>query len=81
MRSINTHIRIVAYETTKEDHPNNYQECSQGVPPMQGKVCQMDKIRQVCLPENNFNYDSLDGGPCIFLKLNKVRSNTNIFRS
>lgn len=60
------------YETTKEDHPNNYQECSQGVPPMQGKVCQMDKIRQVCLPENNFNYDSLDGGPCIFLKLNKI---------
>ncbi|KAI4465669.1 sodium/potassium-dependent atpase beta subunit [Holotrichia oblita] len=67
---LNNFLKI--YEDTKANHGSNFVSCEQGVSPEEGKVCEMEKVTQICMPENNFNYNSTDGGPCIFLKLNKI---------
>jgi len=45
--------------------------CDYNNPPADGKVCDVPISNwSPCVSENNYNYHK--GGPCIFLKLNKV---------
>lgn len=56
------------------DSNNNFETCAPGKPPSPGKVCRVtfDESWKPCLKEHRYNYNSDEGGPCIFLKLNKV---------
>lgn len=50
----------------------NIATCNYDKPPGKGKVCDIDvKAFNSCTEENRFNFHRQ--GPCIFLKLNKVR--------
>jgi sodium/potassium-transporting ATPase subunit beta len=62
------------YNRDNNEHRDNLEQCNQGVPPKNGKVCdvEMNASWKPCLTENAFNYNSSEGGPCIFLKLNKI---------
>lgn len=50
---------------------DNVVKCDYDLPPGPGKVCQVDmRVMGPCTKENKYNYPR--GGPCIFLKLNKI---------
>lgn len=51
----------------------NIATCNYDKPPGKGKVCDVDvKAFDLCTEEHRFHFDRQ--APCIFLKLNKVRS-------
>lgn len=60
----------------KENNPNfnNVEPCLPHQKPAPGKVCDVrfDSEWQKCTKQFGYNYDSSEGGPCIFLKLNKI---------
>ncbi|XP_017784397.1 PREDICTED: sodium/potassium-transporting ATPase subunit beta-2 [Nicrophorus vespilloides] len=62
------------YNKDNNPHPGNIEDCQQGVKPTPGKVCdvKLDNKWQPCLAKDGYNYNSSSGGPCIFLKLNKI---------
>lgn len=67
-------IFSLAYEKENNPNYNNVEQCLPHQKPSKGKVCdvKLDAEWQKCVKENGYNYDSPEGGPCIFLKLNKV---------
>lgn len=67
-------IFFVVYE-----HPSNHSvDCSNYKNPPLGKVCSLPMLPKdwsPCLDKDGYGYDA--GGPCIFLKLNKVNLYNN----
>lgn len=65
---------VKSYHHDNNPYKENVENCRQGVPPAEGKVCdvKMDNKWQPCIEKDGFNYNSAKGGPCIFLKLNKI---------
>uniref|UniRef100_A0A1D1Y1U2 Sodium/potassium-transporting ATPase subunit beta-2 n=1 Tax=Anthurium amnicola TaxID=1678845 RepID=A0A1D1Y1U2_9ARAE len=58
-------------KTNMEATGENVVACDYNLPPGPGKVCQVDMRKMnACNKENSYNYKK--GGPCIFLKLNKI---------
>ncbi|RZC38210.1 sodium/potassium-transporting ATPase subunit beta-2 [Asbolus verrucosus] len=59
---------------TRPATSENIQNCDQLSEPEDGKVCefQLSTSFAPCLNEYHFGLDSKEGGPCIFLKLNKI---------
>ncbi|ERL84900.1 hypothetical protein D910_02323 [Dendroctonus ponderosae] len=55
-------------------HADKLEECRQFQTPAPGKVCnvRLDQQWHPCVKDQGYNYDSKDGGPCIFLKLNRI---------
>lgn len=62
------------YNRSNNAHADKLEECRQFQSPTPGKVCnvRLDQQWHPCVKDQGFNYDSKDGGPCIFLKLNRV---------
>ncbi|KAJ8968225.1 hypothetical protein NQ317_004493 [Molorchus minor] len=58
-----------------KQHDANVVPCTNNNPPPPGQVCdvQLSKNWHPCLEESGFGFDDDFSGPCIFLKLNKVR--------
>lgn len=50
------------------------ERCEKGRRPPEGKVCNVvvDESWSPCVKSKGFNYNNATGGPCIFLKLNKI---------
>ncbi|XP_044751980.1 sodium/potassium-transporting ATPase subunit beta-2 [Coccinella septempunctata] len=65
---------LATYQKENNPNYNNVEPCEPHKKPSKGKVCdvQLDSEWQKCVKENGYNYDSPEGGPCIFLKLNKI---------
>lgn len=66
---------VESYHKDNNPHYNNVEQCSMFVSPTPGKVCDVKMTPQKwhpCLPEAGFGYEDEKGGPCIFLKLNKI---------
>ncbi|XP_022914207.1 sodium/potassium-transporting ATPase subunit beta-2 [Onthophagus taurus] len=47
-------------------------ECNGNRKPEEGKVCKVEFNIDPCIPSKKYNFNSYQGGPCIFLKLNKI---------
>ncbi|XP_056642444.1 sodium/potassium-transporting ATPase subunit beta-2 [Diorhabda carinulata] len=63
------------YHKENNPHYNNVEQCSMFVSPTPGKVCDVKMTPQKwhpCLDEAGFGFEDEKGGPCIFLKLNKI---------
>ncbi|KAK4880060.1 hypothetical protein RN001_008206 [Aquatica leii] len=60
----------------KERSPDGaVSKCDQGIPPPAGneRVCEVQVTNwHPCTPSAGYNFNSSEGGPCIFLKLNKI---------
>ncbi|KAL1513409.1 hypothetical protein ABEB36_002828 [Hypothenemus hampei] len=65
---------LKAYNRSNNVHADKLEECRQFQPPQPGKVCnvKIDHSWQPCIKEAGYNYESKEGGPCIFLKLNRI---------
>lgn len=63
---------ILEYDKSLNPHADNIVDCKQGERPEHGKVCDVKIDNRPCTPESAYNFNSTSGGPCIFLKLNKV---------
>ncbi|XP_065163353.1 sodium/potassium-transporting ATPase subunit beta-2 isoform X1 [Atheta coriaria] len=69
-----TNFLEVNYKKEKLPHASNIENCAGKQEPEPGRVCDvaMDNKWAPCLARDGFNYNSSIGGPCIFLKLNKI---------
>ncbi|XP_050504178.1 sodium/potassium-transporting ATPase subunit beta-2-like [Diabrotica virgifera virgifera] len=66
---------LQTYRKENNPHYNNVEQCSMFVSPTPGKVCDVKMTPQKwnpCLEEAGFGFEDEKGGPCIFLKLNKI---------
>ncbi|XP_050300684.1 sodium/potassium-transporting ATPase subunit beta-2-like [Anthonomus grandis grandis] len=65
---------LVHYNKSNNPHADKLEDCPPHQRPSPGKVCnvQVDHTWGPCYPGEGFNYGSRDGGPCIFLKLNRI---------
>lgn len=53
-------------------------DCDHGQFPIPGKVCNVKpESWYPCNQKAGYNYNSSEGGPCVFLKLNKVLHTPN----
>lgn len=63
------------YRKENNPHHDNVVPCGMFVSPSPGKVCDVEMLPQKwhpCLDEAGFGFEDDKGGPCIFLKLNKI---------
>lgn len=62
------------YNKTNNPNADKLEDCRQFQPASPGKVCdvKVDQMWHPCLKEVGYNFESPEGGPCIFLKLNRV---------
>lgn len=58
----------------------NQQVCSYTLSPQSGKVCEVNVTENMgpCVASNHYGYR--DGKPCVFIKLNKVRIQRNVYK-
>lgn len=65
---------VTVYNVTRKQYEHNIEHCEVGRRPPEGKVCNVvfDKNWDPCVKRKGFNYNNATGGPCIFLKLNKI---------
>ncbi|XP_030748680.1 sodium/potassium-transporting ATPase subunit beta-2-like [Sitophilus oryzae] len=62
------------YNKSNNPHADKLEECRQFQLPSPGKVCdvKIDQMWHPCLKDAGYNFESSEGGPCIFLKLNRI---------
>ncbi|KAJ8955631.1 hypothetical protein NQ318_001462 [Aromia moschata] len=66
---------VKSYDKENNPHEKNVEECTNYQPPSEGKVCNVKMTKNIwhpCLAESSFGFEDEKGGPCIFLKLNKI---------
>lgn len=73
---------MISVYKKKENLPGkgeNQQICSYTLSPEQGKVCKVDVTNNMgpCNAESHYGYRNAQ--PCVFIKLNKVRIQRNIY--
>ncbi|KAG5880190.1 hypothetical protein JTB14_036283 [Gonioctena quinquepunctata] len=65
---------LETYHRDDTTPPSNFVQCTNFQSPPPGKVCDVKPTSKwtPCLPEDGFGFEDDKGGPCIFLKLNKI---------
>ncbi|XP_066258505.1 sodium/potassium-transporting ATPase subunit beta-2-like [Euwallacea similis] len=65
---------LFRYNKSNNPQADKLEECRNFQPPAPGKVCnvKIDQLWHPCIKSAGYNYESGEGGPCIFLKLNRI---------
>lgn len=65
---------LKVYQDESKRDKKNIEDCQQANQPPPGNVCdvKMDQRWKHCVEHYGYDYNSQNGGPCIFLKLNKI---------